>query len=127
MSGLRTDGSVSNAAGTGPVDLTGQSASKVRGTITAAAAVTEGFNISSATDNGVGSHSIDLTNAMNSSTYSPLHASAPAADGTAQPTTGTSGSVAVTSSQFTIITRRMDTGNTVDPVTITVAGHGDLA
>lgn len=70
MSELRT-GTLSDAAGTGPTTLTGQSASKswVNFNGKSTVAVTESFNVSSLTDDGTGNYSVDLTSAMNTTTY----------------------------------------------------------
>jgi hypothetical protein len=63
---------ISDAAGTGPITLTGQSAAKAwasvyysSGTPTASAS----FNISSLSDNGTGNYSANFTSSMNSSNY----------------------------------------------------------
>ena len=70
MSDLRVN-TVSDAAGTGPVALTKQSAAKayVHFNGKSTAAVVESFNTSSLTDNGTGDFTVGLTNAMNTATY----------------------------------------------------------
>ena len=71
MSEIRAN-TVSNAAGTGPVTLTGQSAAKSfcyfngNGTL----AVYTTFNTSSVTDNGTGLYTVSMTNAMSNVYYS---------------------------------------------------------
>jgi hypothetical protein len=65
---------VSNAAGTGPATLTGQSAAKSfcyfngNGTL----AVYTTFNTSSVTDDGVGLYSVNITNSMSDVYYSKI-------------------------------------------------------
>jgi hypothetical protein len=64
---------VSNAAGTGPVTLTGQSASKawVDGNGTGTVSIDASFNISTMTDNGTGQYTFSFTNAFSSTAYCP--------------------------------------------------------
>ena len=71
MSDIRAN-TISDAAGTGPITLTKQSAAKAwasvyysSGTPTASAS----FNISSLSDNGTGNYSANFTSSMNSSNY----------------------------------------------------------
>ena len=70
MSEIRAN-TISNAAGTGPVTLTKQSAAKAwvnfNGTGTIAAR--DSFNLSSLTDNGTGDYTINLTSAMADTNY----------------------------------------------------------
>ena len=72
MSEIRAN-TVSDAAGTGPATLTGQSAAKAwvnfngSGTI----AARDSFNVSSLTDNDMGYYTVSSTNAFNNSNYSP--------------------------------------------------------
>lgn len=70
MSELRVT-TVSDAAGTGPATLTGQSAAKAwvnfNGTGTIAAR--DSFNVSSLTDNGTGNYAYNLTSAMDAANY----------------------------------------------------------
>jgi hypothetical protein len=62
MSTIRAN-TIANLAGTGPTELVGQSASKAwaRGTISA---ISESYNASSFTDNGVGDYSTTFINAL---------------------------------------------------------------
>jgi hypothetical protein len=72
MSELRAN-TISNAAGTGPVTLTGQYASKAWvnfngiGTV----AIRESDNVSSITDNGTGTYTVTFTTAMADTNYAP--------------------------------------------------------
>jgi len=70
MSELRAN-TISDAAGTGPVTLTGQSAAKawVNFNGTGTIAIGDDYNVSSLTDNGTGDTSINLNNSMSASTY----------------------------------------------------------
>lgn len=56
--------------GTDPVTLTKQSAAKVWGLTTSAAAVTASFNLSSGTDHGTGDYSYSLSSAFSNSNFS---------------------------------------------------------
>ena len=56
--------------GTSPVALTKQSAAKVWGLTTSAAAVTASLNLSSGTDHGTGDYSYSLSSAFDSSNFS---------------------------------------------------------
>lgn len=71
MGDVRAD-TVSDLAGTGPVDLTGQSAAKawVNFVGTGTIAINDSFNVSSLTDEGTGDYLTNLTNSMSSSDYS---------------------------------------------------------
>jgi hypothetical protein len=63
---------ISDAAGTGPITLTKQSAAKGWWVLSDAAVPQNSFNVSSGTDNGTGDYSANLTSAMStsdSSTY----------------------------------------------------------
>ena len=62
MSELRAN-TISDAAGTGPATLTGQSAAKMWGKFTPIAVV-GGFNLGSFTDNGTGDYTVSITNAF---------------------------------------------------------------
>ena len=71
MSELRAN-TISNAAGTGPVTLTKQSAAKAWvnfngiGTI----AARDSFNVASLTDNGTGDYAVNFSSAMGNENYS---------------------------------------------------------
>ena len=70
MSEIRAT-TISDAAGTGPIALTGQSAAKawVNFNGTGTVAISESFNTSSVTDFAVGRYYCNFTNAMNTTTY----------------------------------------------------------
>ena len=67
MSDIRAN-TISDAAGTGPIALTGQSAAKATVTMDSGAGIqgTSSTNISSTTDEGVGDYRINFTNSFNS-------------------------------------------------------------
>jgi hypothetical protein len=60
---------LANEAGTGPTELTGQSASKAWVYADSSATINNSFNVSSSTDNGSGDYSYGLTNSLNSNSY----------------------------------------------------------
>ena len=70
MSDIRAN-TISDAAGTGPIALTGQSAAKawVNFNGTGTIATRDSFNVASLTDNGVGLYTYSLTNAMSNTSY----------------------------------------------------------
>ena len=72
MSELRAN-TISDAAGTGPATLTGQSAAKawVNFNGTGTVAIRDGENISSLSDNGTGNYTINFTTAMSDLNYAP--------------------------------------------------------
>jgi len=71
MSELRAT-TLSDAAGTGPTELTGQSAAKAWVNLSSAAVVTAGYNVSSGTDNGTGDYQYTFSNAMAGTLYAPV-------------------------------------------------------
>ena len=70
MSEIRAN-TVSNAAGTGPVTLTGQYAAKVWANINGLnpSSIRDSFNISSLVDNGVGYNTLSYTSSMSDANY----------------------------------------------------------
>ena len=69
MSEIRAT-TISDAAGTGPITLTKQSAAKVWVQLNGSTfAIADSFNVSSADDNGTGDYDINYTNSMNNNTY----------------------------------------------------------
>ena len=71
MSDIRA-GTISDAAGTGPITLTKQSAAKawVNFNGTGTAAIRESFNVGSITDNGIGDYTANMSSNMSDSNYS---------------------------------------------------------
>ena len=69
MSEIRAT-TISDAAGTGPITLTGQSAAKAWADCGQDASLTDSFNITSGTDHGTGDYSYTLTNALTNSDFS---------------------------------------------------------
>jgi hypothetical protein len=63
---------ISDAAGTGPITLTKQSAAKAWNSFngTGTVAIRDSFNTSSITDRGTGAYTNNLTNAMGNANYS---------------------------------------------------------
>ena len=70
MSEIRAN-TVSDAAGTGPVTLTGQYAAKAWMNLngTGTIAIRDSFNVSSVTDNGTGAYTQSFTNALLNGNY----------------------------------------------------------
>ena len=70
MSELRTN-TLSNAAGTGPAVLTGQSAAKAWANLdgTGTIVLRDDFNVASVTDNGIGDYTFNYSKNMTSSSY----------------------------------------------------------
>ena len=71
MSEIRAT-TISDAAGTGPITLTGQSAAKawVNFDGTGTIAARDSFNVASLTDNGTGTYTASFSNAMSSGNFS---------------------------------------------------------
>ena len=70
MSEIRAT-TISNAAGTGPITMTGQYAAKawVNFDGTGAVAIRDSENVGSITDNGTGDYTVNLANVMNNANY----------------------------------------------------------
>ncbi len=73
MSEIRAN-TISDAAGTGPVTLTGQYAAKawVNFNGTGTVAIRESGNVSSITDNGTGDYTVNFTTALTDANYAAL-------------------------------------------------------
>ena len=71
MSEIRAT-TISNAAGTGPITMTGQYAAKawVNFNGTGTVAIRESGNVSTITDNGTGDYTVNFTTAMTDANYS---------------------------------------------------------
>jgi hypothetical protein len=71
MSEIRAT-TISNAAGTGPITMTGQYAAKawVNFNGTGTVAIRESGNVGSITDNGTGDYTVNFTTAMTDANYS---------------------------------------------------------
>jgi len=81
MSEIRAT-TISNAAGTGPITMTGQYAAKawVNFNGTGTVAIRDGGNVSGITDNGTGDYTINFTTAMTDANYAVVGTSATAAN-----------------------------------------------
>jgi hypothetical protein len=66
---------LANEAGTGPTELTGQSAAKAWVSWNGTPSVLENLNISGVTDTGAGQFTFSLTNSMSSANYSSVASS----------------------------------------------------
>lgn len=126
MSTLRAN-TISDAAGTGPVTLTGQRAAKVwskfngTGTLT----INDSFNVTSVTDGGTGDYDPQYTNNMATADYcSQVNSSINATGTTSRGNTSESRDYAVGSIQLWA----MDAAGTpTDAAVVNHVVHGDLA
>ena len=130
MSEIRAT-TISDAAGTGPIALTKQSAAKawvLYDQSSGTATVSNSFGLSSLTDGTTGRATLNYTNAFSSIEYSPV--------GSAGPVVGISNNVGLslspnltdfTASATVVNTRRRDANADVDVPQISVQSHGDLA
>ena len=66
MSDIRAN-TISDAAGTGPITLTKQKATKAHAYVSFEAEIIGGFNFSSGVDNGTGNYTVSFTNNMSGS------------------------------------------------------------
>ena len=125
MSEIRAD-TISDAAGTGPIALTKQSAAKAwanwNGTGTMA--IRDSYNVSGVTDQGTGNATISLSSAMSSSTNYALLAMS--GNGGTNPGDASSSSNPYTSSSGWHETVDWSGGN-VDRGYCILVFHGDLA
>ena len=126
MSEIRAN-TISNAAGTGPVTLTGQSAAKAwvnfNGTGTIAAR--DSFNVSSLTDGSTGIYTINWTAAMSDANYVFLGTSGASTSYYLFISPNSAGTK--TASAYRLDVVRNDVGNYDDPTYVNTAVHGDLA
>ena len=118
MSEIRAN-TVSDAAGTGPVTLTAQSAAKAWSEFTTTASVINSFNVSSMSDNGVGTFQTNLTNSMASAAY--------VATGNVDNFNAILSTGNKTASSWTNYTSRDDNIALADLADMQNVAHGDLA
>ena len=125
MSEIRAT-TISDAAGTGPITLTKQSAAKawVHYTGVSTATIQGSSNASSITDNGTGLHTLSYTNAMTDSYYACPMGGRNSASGTYIGIGSSVGGITASSIQMRVI----DGGSTFyDFPDLTVSIPGDLA
>ena len=120
MSDIRAN-TISDAAGTGPIALTGQSAAKVWVNFFGGTPISirNSFNTSSITDNGIGDYLTNFTNSFSATDYACSTASYQASRGN-----GMAWPNNVSSNVNRIYD---DAGSTVDAAVVQSANHGDLA
>ena len=130
MSEIRAN-TISDAAGTGPVTLTKQSAAKAwvnfNGTGTIAAR--DSFNVSSLTDRGTGRYTVSFANSFGAADYSAT-AVAAKGDSTQDPNFSTligTTLIVPTSSSIPVITGQPLGPVAQDSAFVNVTIHGDLA
>lgn len=119
MSEIRAN-TVSDAAGTGPATLTGQSAAKAWAFFdgTGTPSLDGSLNVSTLTDNGTGSYFLAWTNAMSDANYASTGA------GRSIVLTGAAAVQTTTNVRVSVV----NSSNTnVDDTNNSVAVHGDLA
>ena len=124
MSELRAN-TISDAAGTGPVTLTKQSAAKawVNFDGTGTIAERDSFNVTSLTDNGTGDYTITFTTAMANTTYA---LSGATGDNGVDAGFRSYGSFPPTASAVRVASTA-HTGTLTDSSAVTMIVHGDLA
>lgn len=120
MSEIRA-ATISNAAGTGPTDLTGQWASKswINWNGTGTVAIQQSNNVASLTDGGTGDYYVNFANVMSATGYA-----TPASHNN-----GGAGAISRILAQLTANFRSFNnvTAGAVDVDTLTVAVMGELA
>ena len=123
MSEIRAD-TISDAAGTGPIALTKQSAAKAWLHIPSGAAgtisISDSLNISSVADGGTGIYTPSYTNNMNNATY---HASLSSQRGAGYPDHPTIDNLTTSTMQMA----QTNASAYVDSAIYTASVHGDLA
>ena len=123
MSEIRAN-TVSDAAGTGPVTLTKQSAAKAWATVnmSGTAAISDSFNFTSLTDNGTGDYTATFTSAMANGNY---------AANASNDRSGTVGASQSNAYQRNVADVRCinanSAGSVADFTKNSVTAHGDLA
>ena len=127
MSELRAN-TISNAAGTGPATLTGQSAAKAWVSINQTTqAARDSLNISSITDQALGVSYSNMTNAMSSNSYSQTVGGKATTSGRTYITEGNDSFASPSSTAFTLAAYSEGAATWVDLYFIHSAIHGDLA
>ena len=122
MSELRAN-TISDAAGTGPVTLTGQRAAKIIHAYNGVTATTlDSFNVSSLTDNGAGNQVTNFSVAMASSDYKAEAGRNIAAGGIFM-----AGPNTMTASVAQVLTTFGTSGTLADASYVSLSIHGDLA
>lgn len=124
MSEIRAT-TISNAAGTGPITMTGQYAAKawVNFNGTGTVAIRQGENVSSITDVGTGNYTLNFSNALTAGTYA---AGGMANDNGNITSLSYRSNGSFTASAFQVSTTA-DGANLADNANVLVAIHGDLA
>jgi len=118
LSDIRAN-TISDAAGTGPIDLYKQSAAKAWSVFTTSVSITGSFNVSSMTDIRAGEYQTTLTNSMASTTYVAL--------GGVQNFNAILCTTAKTTSSWYNQTSREDNSGLADLADMQNVAHGDLA
>ena len=128
MSDIRAN-TISDAAGTGPIDLYKQSAAKAWVNFNGNTnAISDSVNITSLTDNGTGNYTLNLTNSMASANYA-----VPAGTAYFNGSNGANDSIAqcwqTTTSLFSIACGYVDGSGATkrDQGLLVGVAHGDLA
>jgi len=116
---------ISDAAGTGPITLTKQSAAKswVNFNGTGTIATRDSFNVASLTDVGTGDYKVTFSNAFANSNY----ISVPASGRDATTDTGNVCTISYTTTTTDISTFQYGANTRQDVSLVGLANHGDLA
>ena len=122
MSDIRAN-TISDAAGTGPIDLYKQSAAKAWASVNSSIAVQDSFNLASMTDKATGAYGYNLSSSMSNVFYS--------ATGAKQNSVNNDGMMIFNKSQSSASQAAYNYyesgGSTTDPVWAVATVHGDLA
>ena len=127
MSEIRAT-TISDAAGTGPITLTGQSAAKAwvnfDGTVPS---IRDSMNIASVSDFGTGDHQVNISNAMSDANYSIVASCGPTAGSNNVGVSMQTDTTPPTVSLYRATTRRRDTNTDSDVSYVWSQVNGDLA
>ena len=111
---------IADKAGTGPVELTKQSAAKAWANYAHSTGINENLNVSTFTDNGTGDYSLSLTNSFSNANYAVGATARSGGDRTVVLDSSSTASVVRTNLYVT------SSGATTDG-DATMSAHGDLA
>jgi hypothetical protein len=128
MSEIRAT-TISNAAGTGPITMTGQYAAKawVNFNGTGTVAIRDSMNVSSLSDTSTGEYEVNLTNAMSDTNFATLNAAATGSPLDSNTYNRAMESVGRAVNILDCITYAPNNTAIVDIPYIQISAHGDLA
>lgn len=126
MSEIRAT-TISDAAGTGPITLTGQSAAKawVNFDGTGTIAARDSVNVASLVDNNTGDYTVNFSNAFSAADYA--KSGIASSDGAAITILSEKATANTLTTSCTVIARVTNTAGARDPEINNLIFHGDLA